>query len=109
MRLSRICDAGHHVVFLKDSGYIEHGWTGHRTEFAHEDNVYLLKVHCEKRFSRTVAMNSESAKDEDVSPSSSFIENEMCLRVCGQMNKDVVNDAQNLQIERHHALRDPPS
>ena len=50
MRLSRICDAGHHVVFLKNEGHIEHERTGQRTEFACEDNVYLLKVHCEKRF-----------------------------------------------------------
>ena len=52
LSLSRICDAGHHVVFWTDGGYIEHGRTGHRTEFAREDNVYLLEVHCEKRFSR---------------------------------------------------------
>ena len=49
MSLSRICDAGHHVVFLKNGGYIEHEWTGQRTEFAREDDVYLLEVHCEKR------------------------------------------------------------
>ena len=52
MSLSRICDAGHRVVFLKDGGYIEHERTGQRTEFAREDKVYLLKVYCEKRFSR---------------------------------------------------------
>ena len=52
MSLSRICDVGNHVVFLKDSGYIEHERTGHRAEFAREDNVYLLKVYCEKRLSR---------------------------------------------------------
>ena len=52
MSLSRICDAGHHVVFLKDGGYTEHGRTGHGKEFEHEDNVHLLKVHCKKRFSR---------------------------------------------------------
>ena len=51
MSLSRIFDAGHRVVFLKDGGYIEHERTGQRTEFAREDNVYFLKVYCEKRFS----------------------------------------------------------
>ena len=54
-------------------------------------------------------MNSESVKDEDVSPSSPFIEQCNVFAGMWQMNKDVVNDAQNLQIERHHALRDPPS
>ena len=52
MSVSRICDAGHHVVFLRDGGYIEHEKTGQRTEFARVDNVYCLNVHCEKGFSR---------------------------------------------------------
>ena len=34
MSLSRICNAGHHVVFLKDGGKIEHEGTGQMTEFA---------------------------------------------------------------------------
>ena len=52
MSVSRICDAGHRVVFLRDGGYIEHEMTGQRTEFARVDNVYRLNVQCEKGFSR---------------------------------------------------------
>ena len=52
MSVSRICDAGHRVVFLRDGGYIEHEKTGQRTEFARVDNVYRLNVQCEKGFSR---------------------------------------------------------
>ena len=52
MSVSRICDAGHRVVFLRDGGYIEHEKTGQRTEFARVDNVHRLNVQCEKGFSR---------------------------------------------------------
>ena len=54
MSVSRICDAGHRVVFLRDGVYIEHEKTGQRTEFARVDNVYRLNVQCEKGFSRLV-------------------------------------------------------
>ena len=37
MSVSRICDAGHRVVFLRDGGYIEHEKTRQRTEFARVD------------------------------------------------------------------------
>ena len=76
--VSRICDARHHVEFLNDGGYIEHERTRQSTEFAREDNVYRLKLHCEKRFSRPWTMNSESTTDEDVVPSSPFADQEMC-------------------------------
>ena len=61
-----------------------------------------------KTFQQAVAMNCESVKDEDVSPSSPFIKSELFFFGYVADEQDVVNDAQNLQIKRPHALRDPP-
>ena len=44
MSVSRICDAGHRVVFTRDGGYVEHEESGQKTEFARVANVYRLKV-----------------------------------------------------------------
>jgi hypothetical protein len=44
MSVSRICDAGHRVVFTKGGGTIEHEVTGQVTKFGRVDNVYRLKV-----------------------------------------------------------------
>ena len=44
MSVSRICDAGHQVVFKSEGGYIEHLNTGQRTNFNRVDNVYRLQV-----------------------------------------------------------------
>lgn len=44
MSVSRICDAGHRVVFTKEGGYIENLMDGKRTTFPRVDNVYRLKV-----------------------------------------------------------------
>ena len=52
MSVSRICDAGHRVVFEANGGSIEHKGTGQITRFDRVDNVYRLKVQCEKGFSR---------------------------------------------------------
>ena len=50
--VSRICVTGHRMVLLRDRGFMEHEKTGQRTEFARVDNMYRLKVQCEKGFSR---------------------------------------------------------
>ena len=44
MSVSRVCDAGHRVVFTRDGGYIEHEESGQKTEFMRVDNVYRLNV-----------------------------------------------------------------
>ena len=44
MSVSRICDAGHRVVFEANGGSIEHKGTGQITKFDRVDNVYRLKV-----------------------------------------------------------------
>jgi hypothetical protein len=44
MSVSRICDAGHRVVFEDKGGYIEHLATKQKTSFQRIDNVYRLKV-----------------------------------------------------------------
>ena len=44
MSVSRICDAGHRVVFDSKGGSIEHKVTGQVTKFDRVDNVYRLHV-----------------------------------------------------------------
>ena len=44
MSVSRICDAGHKVVFESGGGYIEHVESGQVTRFQRVDNVYRLKT-----------------------------------------------------------------
>ena len=44
MSVSRICDAGHRVVFEDKGGCIEHLATKQKTSFQRIDNVYRLKV-----------------------------------------------------------------
>ena len=44
MSVSRICDAGHRVVFEADGGYIEQVDTAERTRFQRVANVYRLQV-----------------------------------------------------------------
>ena len=44
MSVSKICDAGHKVIFTKGGGYIEHELTGQRTNFDRKGGVYSLRV-----------------------------------------------------------------
>ena len=69
--VSRICDVGHHVVFLNDGGYIEHEMTRQSTEFVRGQRVSSEGA-LRKTFQQAVAMNPESTTDEDVVPSSPF-------------------------------------
>ena len=44
MSVSKICDAGHRVIFEKGGGHIEHEATGQRTSFLRKGGVYVLRV-----------------------------------------------------------------
>ena len=44
MSVSRICDAGHRVVFEANSGYIQSVATGEKVQFRRDNNVYRLGV-----------------------------------------------------------------
>ena len=44
MSVSRLCDAGHRVVFEANSGYIQSVATGEKVQFRRDNNVYRLGV-----------------------------------------------------------------
>ena len=44
MSVSKVCDAGHRVIFDKHGGYIEHETTGQRTSFERKGGVYSLRL-----------------------------------------------------------------
>ena len=48
MSVSKICDAGHRVIFEKQGGYIEHVDSGERTRFARRGGVYALQVNLDE-------------------------------------------------------------
>ena len=49
MSVSKICDAGHTVIFHKDGGYIEHEATGQLTKFERSGGVYSLSVNLDNQ------------------------------------------------------------
>ena len=49
MSVSKVCDAGHKVIFTKGGGYIEHELTGQRTKFERKGGVYSLMVTLDKQ------------------------------------------------------------
>ena len=44
MSVSKVCDAGHKVVFTSNGGYIEHTESGQVTNFERKRGVYVLNV-----------------------------------------------------------------
>ena len=48
MSVSKVCDAGHRVIFERNGGYIEHEASGQRTAFDRKGGVYALMVNLDK-------------------------------------------------------------
>ena len=49
MSVSKVCDAGHRVIFTKEGGYIEHEATGQRTTFSRCGGVYSLSANLDNQ------------------------------------------------------------
>ena len=47
--VSKVCDAGHRVIFEKGGGYIEHLESGQRTGFERKGGVYTLRVNLDNQ------------------------------------------------------------
>ena len=52
IRVSKVCDVGHKVVFEQGGGYIEHLESGQRTNFERKGGVYNLKVNLDNQYFR---------------------------------------------------------
>ena len=100
MSISRTCDAGHRVIFLRDGGYIEHENTGQRTGVRALRQCVSSEVAVRKGFQQVGAtMNSESVKDGDVSLGSPCEKDEVMCSAKVAAEQEAVDDGQNAEIE----------